>query len=253
MIVNHFDQFVGKILKESPDNIRVNGKYIEYSDVFGNDAHTGLLMAHDPTRFIISKSDLTNSKKLSLKPGHANFVEAISEGRFAEMRPYVVTNLSPKVLEHLDRSHSLEMVQTADRIRVFRTTPNYISIWGTLSEKKFIGMKKACSAIKVDLDALRWDVSVFIDAFDQSEEVSNMLEEITPKKIYPERDVENSYPYYTTKQLEEFFTKTQNIPDIIAKFEAEERRKKEEQNTIERNLRLRAAGFQGRKKNYWEQ
>lgn len=263
--MNYFDQFVNRLIKETPDNIRVNGNYISYDDIFVSNANTGLLLDDDPTKFIVSKSDLELSKNFDAAPGHNKFIRELNR-RFVEMKDYIATNIDKSLEKSISDGLSRETLNSAHRIRVFQTKPfKYISSWGDVDEKKFIGMKNVCNALKYDLKSIRWDVNLTMeddpnnsDDYDfLDDDYKNALREVNAlkpkKKGYDDVDMTDQ-PYYNTVQLEEFFHNvTTKVPQIMKKLEEIQKSKKEEQERLEREIRLRAAGFGGKKKNYWEQ
>jgi hypothetical protein len=246
LMTKNFDKFFYSIIKESPDSIWINGKEIMYS---GSDQHiTGLMMQHDNTKFIC-----TSKKNPAKIIGHSNFQNKLKK-EFLSIESSIITNLSKDEINQLKKGSMMmhDKINSAIRFRIFNTEIPYYSFWGGLTKKKFDGAVAILKQLKIDPNSVKWDVSV--TSLDSSHEYHHFWNKPkdTPKRPSKiEEDGDDYFTgYYTFKQLEDYFKGLDD--NKHAEMEKEEERKRLEQAELEKQIKLKALGFSGRSKPYWQ-
>ncbi len=240
--MTYFDKFYFSIIKESPDSIKYKGDYIDYCST----RHiTGLMMSDDNSKFICTS--FNNPAKIV---GHSNFIHKLTS-QFKEIENSIVTNFSKNEIDML-RNESISIrsaITSAIRFRIFNTKEKYFSFWGKMTPKKFKGALVILDTLKLDPSTLRWDVSLRVE----DDENLHKKDEYKhyPSKIFAEVELEQAFtPYYTYKQLDEFFSGLNSAKQKKLKEEEEQRRK--EQEELEKQIKLKSLGFTSKPKRYWE-
>lgn len=123
-----------RIIKESPDNIVVNGKYLSYDTTSG--AYTGLISGSGG-RFVMSENIV----------GHVNLINFISGGE--DIGQYLITNAK-------DDSEIKHLARERMKIRIW-AEQKVFSLWSKYDPQYEMAIKNAIKAIGHDFRDYKYD------------------------------------------------------------------------------------------------